>query len=109
MNKPTVTASTLERMFAKQAAVDCPESRLLIAVIVMSLADATSPDIALAEFTGKNFVRKKAGVLNKLDAIRWLDSNTVENMANLVGIDPEFVREIPAKINVLGGSPPNDL
>ena len=75
--KPLVGQRALEKVLNRHTAVNCPESRLLVAVISVAIVDCLS--------LGKGVRREARRFLLGDDLGLWCD---------LVGLHPDFVRRI---------------
>jgi len=87
-NRPLVGIRAIERLLLRHAFAPKPETKLMVAVICQGMVDAVSVD---------DYVRRRA--------IRFLKGHNLERIANLIGLHPEFVRQVAQQANYL----PNDL
>ena len=85
--KPRVGLAAIERLLMRHVAVVAPESRLLVAVIAQAMGDAKYHD----------------GHLQRR-AVSFLTGTGLNNYAELIGLEPDFVREVARKTGYL--SPP---
>lgn len=87
-NRPLVGIRAIERLLLRHAFAPKPEAKLMVAVICQGMADAVSAD---------DYVRRRA--------IRFLKGHNLERIADLIGLHPEFVRQVAQQANYL----PNDF
>ena len=87
-NRPLIGIRAIERLLLRHAFAPKPETRLMVAVICQGMVDAVSVD---------DYVRRRA--------IRFLKGHNLERIAELIGLHPEFVRQVVQQANYL----PNDL
>jgi hypothetical protein len=83
--KPPVGLQAIERVLNRHSAVDCPESRLVVAVIARAIHDSLSP-------SNRRMRRKARRFLLGDDLTLWCD---------LVGLHPDFVRFVARKAGYL--------
>lgn len=79
--KPLVGLSPIERMLNRHTAVVCPESRLVVAVLVRAIGDCLC-------LTNRRERRKARQFIFGADLQRWCD---------LVGLEANFVRHVARK------------
>ena len=82
--KPLVGQRVLEKVLNRHTAVNCPESRLLVAVISVAIVDCLS--------LGKGVRREARRFVLGPDLERWCD---------WVGLNPDFVRRIAQQAGYL--------
>lgn len=75
--KPLVGMRAIERVLLRHAFAQVPEVKLLVAVLCQGMADAVSSD---------EYIRRRA--------YRFLVGGRLDYLSNLVGLEPEFVREV---------------
>lgn len=83
-NRPLVGIRAIERLLLRHAFAPKPEAKLMVAVICQGMADAVSVD---------DYVRRRA--------IRFLKGHNLERIAELIGLHPEFVRQVAQQANYL--------
>ena len=86
--KPRVSTSAIERMLLRHAFAITPESRLFVAVIGQALHDMTQQH---------GHYRRRAR--------HFFNTRGLDNYAELIGLEPEFVREIARKTGYLDNKP----
>ena len=88
--KPLVGQRVLEKVLNRHTAVNCPESRLLVAVISAAIVDCLS--------LGKGVRR---------EARRFLLGNDLGLWCDWVGLNPDFVRRIAHQAGYLADEQQN--
>lgn len=88
--KPRVGQRALEKVLNRHTAFDCPESRLLVAVISAAIVDCLS--------LGKGVRREARRFVLGPDLERWCD---------WVGLNPDFVRRIAHQAGYLADEQQN--
>ena len=88
--KPLVGQRVLEKVLNRHTAVNCPESRLLVAVISAAIVDCLS--------LGKGVRREARRFVLGPDLERWCD---------WVGLNPDFVRRIAHQAGYLADEQQN--
>ena len=88
--KPRVGQRVLEKVLNRHTAVNCPESRLLVAVISVAIVDCLS--------LGKGVRR---------EARRFLLGNDLGLWCDWVGLNPDFVRRIAHQAGYLADEQQN--
>lgn len=83
--KPLVGIQPIERMLNRHTFTACPESRLVVAVIVRAIHDCLSPGNRRQRREARHFILGEPLVF-------WCD---------LVGLNPEFVRFVARKAGYL--------
>lgn len=83
-NRPLVGIRAIERLLLRHAFAPKPETKLMVAVICQGMADAVSVD---------DYVRRRA--------IRFLNGHNLERIADLIGLHPEFVRQVARQAHYL--------
>jgi hypothetical protein len=82
--KPLVGIHAIERLLLRHVFVLVPEAKLIVAVICQGIDDAASSD---------DYLRRRA--------CRFLQGSHLEYLADLVELNPEFVREVAIKSRYL--------
>lgn len=82
--KPLIGASLLERLLLRHVAVVCPESRLVVTVIKQAFIDLCLPSKHL-----------------RSEARRFFRDGHLDLWCDLVGLSPDFMREIATKAGYL--------
>ena len=75
---------------------DTPEANLMFAVLKQAIMDAFK---SVKRITAKSTAKDREAVANKLSGVRYLESDMVH--AQLVGLDPEYVRSILIRANLM--------
>jgi len=83
--KPLVGISVIERVLNRHTAVDCPESRLVVAVIALAIHECFSP----------------ANRRRRREARRFVLGEPLTLWCDLVGLHPDFVRFVARKAGYL--------
>ena len=86
--RPLVGTSAVERLLLRHVQFICPESRLCVSVIRQVFVDLCG--------TSKDARR---------DARRFFRDGRLEGWCELIGLNPEFVREIALKTGYLPAAP----
>ena len=87
--RPLVGIHAIERLLLRHVFVLVPEARLIVAVICQGIADAASSD---------DYLRRRA--------CRFLQGSHLEYLADLVELNPEFVREVARRARYLTAEQP---
>lgn len=82
--RPRVGMKTLERVLSRHAELSTPEARLVVAVIALAIVDCMSTT---------ECVRRQAR--------RFLLGDALVQWADLVGLEPYFIREVARKAGYL--------
>ena len=82
--KPLVGLRAIERVLLRNVFAPVPEAKLIVAVICQAMSDAVSPD---------EYSRRMA--------CEFLRSRRLDFFADLVDINPEFVREVARRAHYL--------
>ena len=82
--KPLVGLRVIERVLIRNVFAPVPEAKLIVAVICQAMSDAVSTD---------EYLRRRA--------CEFLDSRRLDFFADLVDINPEFVREVARRARYL--------
>lgn len=82
--KPLVGMRVIERLLLRHVFAPVPEAKLIVAVICQGISDVVSTD---------EYIRRRAN--------RFLLSDRFNYLANLVDLNPEFVREVAIKSRYL--------
>lgn len=82
--RPLIGIRIIERVLLRQAFAPVPEAKLMVAVICQGIADAVSVD---------EYIRRRA--------IRFLQGHNLERIADLIGLHPEFVRQLARQAHYL--------
>lgn len=89
--RPLVGIRIIERVLLRQAFAPVPEAKLMVAVICQGIADAVSVD---------EYIRRRA--------IRFLQGHNLERIADLIGLHPEFVRQLARQAHYLPQANPTN-
>jgi hypothetical protein len=87
--RPLVGIHAIERLLLRHVFAPVPEARLIVAVICQGIADTASRD---------DYLRRRA--------CRFLQSFHLEYLADLVELNPEFVREVARRARYLTAEQP---
>lgn len=82
--RPLVGIHAIERLLLRHVFAPVPEARLIVAVICQGIADAASSD---------DYLRRRA--------CQFLQGFHLEYLADLVELNPEFVREVARRAHYL--------
>lgn len=82
--KPLVGLRAIERVLLRNVFAPVPEAKLIVAMICQAMADAVSPD---------EYLRRRAS--------EFLRSRRLDFFADLVDINPDFVREVARRARYL--------
>lgn len=86
--KPLVGMRAIERVLLRHAFAQVPEVKLLVAVMCQAMADAISTD---------EYIRRRA--------YRFLVGDRLDYLSGLVGLEPEFVREVARRSRYFNNEP----
>lgn len=87
--RPLVGIHAIERLLLRNVFAPVPEAKLIVAVICQGIADAASSD---------DYLRRRA--------CRFLQGFHLEYLADLVELNPEFVREVARRARYLTAEQP---
>ncbi len=86
---PLVGIHAIERLLLRHVFAPVPEAKLIVAVICQGIADAASSD---------DYLRRRA--------CRFLQGFHLEYLADLVGLNPEFMREVARRARYITAEQP---
>ncbi|MFC7422081.1 hypothetical protein ACFQNF_19665 [Iodobacter arcticus] len=87
-HSPQISAKSIEKILLRHSIGNFPEVRLVVAMLTRTILDASN---------------------HQRDACDFMRSKRLDDWANHVGIEPEFVREVASKAFILTIEPLADL
>ena len=89
--RPLIGIRIIERVLLRQSFAPVPEAKLMVAVICQGIDDAVSVD---------EYIRRRA--------IRFLQGHNLDRIADLIGLHPDFVRQVARQAHYLPQANPTN-